>query len=879
MAEPVAQRDREGSRPGRPRRATVRLHRRTVLLVAFLVWCATNAAAADLSDVEALFRTGKYDECARMVADANKKGLWNERLSELGINAELARGKYPAAMASLGDALRRFPLSVSLHLLAREVYRYNGRDEEANAAMDTIEKLITSMPQRYSTPESRLALGRFFLLNGADARKVLDLFYDFVTKEQPDFVDADLATAELALDKQDYALAADTLRKAPKGAAEDPRFHYLLARAVSSDDRARSATELSDALKINPRHVDSLLLQVDHLIDGERYAEAGQVLKQAFEVNPQEPRAWAYQAVLAHLRSDQAGEASARQSALSRWATNPEVDHIIGRELSQKYRFAEGSAAQKRALAFDPNYLPAKIQLCNDMLRLGEEAEGWKLADEIFAKDGYNVVAYNLTTLRDRLAGFRTIQGDGFVVRMEAREADLYGQRVLSLLRRAKKTLCEKYGVTIQEPVIVEIFPERKEFAVRTFGLPGADGLLGVCFGRVITANSPASQGKDSANWEAVLWHEFCHVVTLNKTHNKMPRWLSEGISVYEEEQEDRTWAEALNPQFRAMILGDALTPLSQLSSAFLAPKSPLHLQFAYYESALAAEFFVQRFGLPTVKGLLDDLGAGMPINDSLPRRTKKSLDQLDKDFVQFVRQRAERVAADVTWEEPDLPENADSAAVAAWLEKHPKSFWGRRRLGAKLVNEEKWQPARDVLEKLKAMYPEYVGPENAYMLLATVYRHLSDPAAEHKVLEEMAARDGSAIPAYLRLMEMDDAAKDWPSLAKNARRLLAVNPLIPSPHRELARASEQLGVRDQAEAAYRAVLLLDDTDPAEVHYRLAKLLHQDGKPAEARREVLKSLEEAPRFLDSHRLLLELVDHDGKAAPQPSTSTPKGASP
>ena len=41
------------------------------------------------------------------------------------------------------------------------------------------------------------------------------------------------------------------------------------------------------------------------------------------------------------------------------------------------------------------------------------------------------------------------------------------------------------------------------------------------------------------------------------------------------------------------MILGDELTPLSQLSSAFLAAKTPLHLQFAYFESALAVEFLV----------------------------------------------------------------------------------------------------------------------------------------------------------------------------------------------------------------------------------------------------------------------------------------------
>src|SRR5262249_43963420 len=161
-------------------------------------------------------------------------------------------------------------------------------------------------------------------------------------------------------------------------------------------------------------------------------------------------------------------------------------------------------------------------------------------------------------------------------------------------------------------------------------GLPGADGLLGVCFGRVITAASPASGGDHHSNWESVLWHEFCHVVTLNKTKNTMPRWLSEGISVYEEEKQDPAWGSSLNPRFRAMILGDALVPISRLSSAFLAPESPLHLQFAYFESALAVEFLVERAGRPALNLLLDDLGTGSSINDALPRRTKMSLEQLD---------------------------------------------------------------------------------------------------------------------------------------------------------------------------------------------------------------------------------------------------------
>jgi tetratricopeptide (TPR) repeat protein len=853
-----------------------RTRRRGSLPLAILalasVLVATSAAqnqAPNIAEAEKAFRVGRYDDAARLAAEEVRNGSWIERWHLLKVRAEMAQGLYPAALASLEDGLRRLPGSVALLLLARDVYRYNGREAEAEAVLDVIDARIRSTPSRYATPEGRVLLGRYFLARGADARKVLDQCYDIAVKQRPDLIEANLATAELALDKQDAALAASTLAKAPKSALEDPYYHYLLARAFEDGDRARSEKTLDEALKINPRHAESLLLRVANRIDKEQYAEAGDLLKQVFAINQQDPRAWAYQAVLAHLRSHPEEEASARKKALASWAENPEVDHIIGRELSNKYRFAEGSEYQRKALEFDPTYMAAKVQLCQDLLRLGQEDEGWKLAAEIFDADGYNVLAFNLTNLRDALSRFRTLKQDGFLVRMDPREADLYGPRVLALLARARKTLGEKYGATIPGPVTVEIFPQKKEFAVRTFGLPGAEGFLGVCFGSVITANSPASQGESPSNWEAVLWHEYCHVVTLNKTRNKMPRWLSEGISVYEEEKEDPAWGSPITPRYRAMLLGEDFKPLSQLSSAFLAPKSGMHLQFAYFESALAVEFLVEKAGMAGLRGVLDDLGAGVTINESLPKRAGMTLEQLDAEFAAFARKKAEAVAPGMTWEEPDLPPTAPSKAVEEWLEKHPKSFPGLRRLAAQLVAESDWPKAKAAIEKLRLADPEYLGEDNAYVLLAAVCRKTSDPAGERSALEALAAREGSAGPAYLRLMELEEAESDWKGLAKDSLRMLAVNPLIPAPHRGLAKASEQLGQDTEALAAYQALAILDESDPADTHFRLARMLAKLGQKAEARREVLKSLEEAPRFLEAHKLLLELVGTEPSKDPTP----------
>jgi hypothetical protein len=67
----------------------------------------------------------------------------------------------------------------------------------------------------------------------------------------------------------------------------------------------------------------------------------------------------------------------------------------------------------------------------------------------------------------------------------------------------------------------------------------------------------------------------------------------------------------------------------------------------------------------------------------------------------------------------------------------------------------------------------------------------------------------------------------------------------------------------------YRGLRELDPPDPAEVHFRLATLLHQTGGPA-AKRHVLQAHEEAPRRRAALKLLLGMDSE----SPRPQTSAP-----
>jgi len=837
---------------------TMVCRKREALAICLLASLASWAGGADLAEVTQLFRGGKYSECVAASEKAIAENDFSENYRLLKIRAEMELGRYPEALKTFDEALKRFPYSLQLRWLGREVCRFNRQPERAAKIDLEISQMVQQAPWRYSDAVNQVVIGRFYLSQGVDPKQVLDTVYNVVKKRQPTYVDVYLASGELALEKNDFALAAEAFQQAVKLDVGESDAHYGLARAYAPSDSEKAEAAIKAALKWHPNHVKSLLLIADEHIDAERYDDAEQVLAQIAKINPHQPRALAYRAVIAHLKNQLESERFQRQAALKHWPTNPEVDFLIGKKLAQKYRFAEGEKYQRQALAFDSKYVPAKIQLAQDLLRLGQEEEGWRLADEAYAADGYNVVAHNLVALQENIAKFRTLEDDGFLVRMDAREADIYGHRVLNLLKRARRELCAKYDVELKQPVIVELFPRQQDFAIRTFGLPGGAGFLGVCFGTVITANSPASQGASPTCWEATLYHEFCHVVTLTKTNNKMPRWLSEGISVYEERQADKTWGQAINPKYRAMLLGDDFVPISKLSGAFLSPPSPLHLQFAYFESSLAVQYLVEKHGLPTLKRVLVDLGAGLPINESLARYAG-SLAALDADFAKYAGQKAQNFAPDADWSEPELPRRATSAQISEWLKDHPKNYAALGRFSRQLMNEGKWEAAKTPLNEMRSLYPDDESATGPHILLADVYRELKDAPAERSALERLAELSDDDVDMFSRLVELATDAEDWQAMQQHALRWLAVNPLTPAPHRAAASAAEARQDDQLAVESYRALLLLEPFDPAEIHLKLATLLEKTGDLPAAKRHALLALEQTPRYRAAHQRLLAIV--------------------
>ncbi|QDT89425.1 peptidase MA family metallohydrolase [Gimesia algae] len=839
-----------------------RLVNRTLSLFCFLmllIFSQTSLYANDLEECERLLNSGQYQACLAKTEVAILKKTYGSEWPLLKATAELAVGQYAEAKQTIDAGLKRYSWSLPLRLKAYEIYQLNNEHEAAEEFLNSIHELASRSAWRYTDASSLIALGQASLLKKADPALVLESFYDRAINEYPDHKDAYLASGKLALAKHDFILAQETFEAAAKIIPEDPDLLFGLAKALQTGSPERSDKLMSQVLSINPQYIPVHLEHIYRCIHSEQYSEAKQRVDAVLDINPHQAEAWCCLAVIAHFEHRPHDETAYYCQALSHHNQNPQVDYQIGKALSEHYRFSEGAAYQRQALQKDSKFIPARIQLAQDELRLGREVSGWEHALLAHQQDGYDTTTFNLLELKDQLASFKTLEDETFIVRMEAREAEVYGTEVLKLLHAAKQTLSKKYDLELDQKITVEIFPNPDDFAVRTFGMPAVSGYLGVCFGKVITANSPASQAEHPTNWQSVLWHEFCHVVTLELTKNKMPRWISEGLSVYEERQKNPLWGETMVPQYRDMILKGETTPISELSSAFQNPKSSLHIQFAYYQSSMVVEYLINEFGFDAMKSILNDLRAGIPVNVAIERRTK-SLGELEQDFATYLKAEAEIFAPEVDWSEQDLTAltSDDTKRFDDWIREHPQHFQGLMAYSRILEEENRTVELETTLKKLVELYPQYTGADNACLRLVELYQKQERFDLEQSFLEQYAKYNPNALAVFQRLATLYQQQENWEAVYQACQDANAINPLDQETQQRLAIACIQLNRQPEAIAAYQAILALEPHNPAETHYQLARLL-QDTHKQKAKRHTLIALEQAPRFRAAHQLLLELT--------------------
>ena len=243
------------------------------------------------------------------------------------------------------------------------------------------------------------------------------------------------------------------------------------------------------------------------------------------------------------------------------------------------------------------------------LLRTGDEPGARRALERAFKDDAFDQQTYNSLTLLDTLDKFETITDGDLIFRFDPSEVAVMREHAIPLAKEAMASLSKLYQFTPKGPILIEMFPKHDDFAVRTIGLPGMIGALGACFGRVVTLDSPKARPPGDFNWGATLWHELAHVFTIQMSNSRVPRWLTEGISVWEEKRARPEWGREMEVTFAHALNEGKVMKLDVLNQGFQDPKM---ISLAYYQASLVVEHIVETYGEPKLHALLRAYGEGL---------------------------------------------------------------------------------------------------------------------------------------------------------------------------------------------------------------------------------------------------------------------------
>ena len=456
-------------------------------------------------------------------------------------------GRIDEAISDLETSVEVYPEPAFLYKLAL-LYRERGRIGDYNKTLETAWNQRQNRWHFHPFEENIVAMARVADLRGENPKQLLSSFYTSLMENAPRNPHGFVGAADLCLRRGAYDLADKYYRQAVEIQSTNQDALAGLAETYLKTSDPRLEETVERILQINPNNYRAKAIQAEILLDNGDAKKTLELLEGPLAVNPNQLQLRSLQAAAYFLLDATEELQQIRQRVLDFNPICSEVDRAPGRVASRRYRFREGVAFQEKALQTNPNDIESLTQYGLDLLRLGEDEKGRKELERAFAADPYNVQVFNLLNLLDTLDTFDTIKKGSFVIRFPKDETPVWSDEAFDLLEEALETYQQKYDVKLHTPVHIQVFDDHDDFMVRSVGLPGAVEFMGICFGELITMDSPSARTRLSMNWKSVLWHEFVHVVTLQKTNNRMPRWLSEGISVHEELQKSQAWGTKKEP-------------------------------------------------------------------------------------------------------------------------------------------------------------------------------------------------------------------------------------------------------------------------------------------------------------------------------------------
>jgi cellulose synthase operon protein C len=818
--------------------------------------------------VRALLETGGYGEAEETVRSFLTRNPKVADAQALLGDVLVVRGKRGEAEAAYGRAIAsrastRLSAEASLGALLYD----RGLRAEATVRF---ERLITAYNTGLAkTASDLIAVARACRFLGAlnpdafkDALKALD---EAAALDQTH--EARIRTGDLFLEKFNGTEARNAFEIVLRTNRLHPQALLGLARARDFDGESGVPDLLDAALAANPNLTEARAYRSGLFLALEDFQGARAEAEKALESNPVSPDALAALAAAQYLTGEAGAFAATSKLARTLYPRRADLLVDVAEAAVRNRLYRDAARLATEALTQDPQSWPALASLGQNQLRLGEIDEARKNLERSFAGDPYNVWVKNTLDLLDTFPNYTTTETGAFRLFLHRKEAGVLGPPMTALAKEAMKALSARYGYSSGEPVRIEAYPSHADFSVRTVGLAGL-GALGVCFGPVVAIDSPQARDRGAFNWGSTLWHELAHVVTLGVSGNRVPRWLTEGISVHEERRARPGWGDDLSLEFLLAYQQGEILALRDLNNGFVRPKHPGQVSLSYYQASLVVEHIEGRHGIAGLRNLLLAYGTGASTEEAFRSALSRSVDEVDREFHAALKTRLSgplaviRAPARASAQASALPETR--AALEARVASDENDFIAHTLLGRLNHREKRPAEALRYLERAARLWPESAGDESPYFPIAEIKLARGDTDGAIEALRSLVARNENHDAARLKLAELLEGKGRVDEALSVLETSVFIFPFDQALHERRAALAARTAKTAVARDARAAIVELDPVDKAEAHFQLALAELDAGDRGAARRSLLRSLEMAPRFGRAQELLLKLHREDRK---------------
>lgn len=588
------------------------------------------------------------------------------------------------------------------------------------------------------------------------------------------------------------------------------------------------------------------LMQVHTLLQQDRFDQAREALDEAFRL------ARANDLPLLELHALEAAFAFMRLQpheahVAAALALNPaygDAWFIPGYYASITRRYREAGEFFTKAVEVQPDHWEAHLELGQNHLRLNNITEAQDHVRIAYAGDAFNPRAVNLLRLLDtfvedmRVLTYPDPPEGPFprlALRLAKKEADILKDYARDLSLASIDLYSQRYRFEPKAPVTVEIFPNHEDFVVRSIGMPGV-GILGVTFGYLFAMDSPTAHPRgESYHWGTTLWHEMAHVFTLEITNHLVPRWFSEGISVFEE------WRTGPIPGrkiplnvYQAMAEGKFL-PIAELDDGFMRPTYEDQVIVSYMQAGLVFEFIDLEYGFEPIVDMLYQFRDGASPTQAIEKALGISVADFDRHFEQFIQLEYGQLLPSLHIWESDM-----QAAFQA-------------------LDQENWEEAVAAADRAIFSFPDYVEPDSAYIAKARALQRLGRADDEFHTLETFWNKGGYSARALMSLAEDYRERGDDDNAQRVLRDVLWADPFREDVHLQLGDLYLRTGNADLALREYEVLMALNPVDRAQANLKLAQAHRALGNSEATMEYLMTALDIAPQYRPAQQMLLELT--------------------